>query len=95
VTDLDERMAQLRARFRTRAAADRARIAAALDQADWDEVRRLAHGLSGSGGVFGFPQVSKDAEAVEIAIDEGRDAAQVRALGGRLLDRLAEVAQRD
>ncbi len=91
---LDARMAALRERFRARARADGERIAAALSARDLETVRNLAHGLSGSGGVFGFPQVSADAQAVEEAIDTGAEAAKVEALCDRLLARLAETAQR-
>ncbi len=94
MTDIDARMAQLRARFRSRAADDRERILAALGDDDLVEVRRLAHGLSGSGGVFGFPEVSEDAAAVEDAVDEAKPAGEIRALCDQLLARLAEVAQR-
>jgi HPt (histidine-containing phosphotransfer) domain-containing protein len=92
--ELDARMAALRERFRVRAGTDGECIAAALAERDFDTVRNLAHGLSGSGGVFGFAQVSADAQAVEEAIDTGADAAKVEALCDRLLTRLAETAQR-
>jgi HPt (histidine-containing phosphotransfer) domain-containing protein len=94
LSDMDARMAQLRERFRTRAADDRERIAAALDAGDLREIHRLAHALSGSAGVFGFPQVSEDAAAVENAIDEARPAGEIGALCAQLLRRLAAVAQR-
>ncbi len=92
--ELDVRMAALRERFRVRAATDGERIAAALSARDLDTVRTLAHGLSGSGGVFGYPQVSMDAQAVEEAIDAGAEAGEVKALCDRLLARLAETSQR-
>jgi HPt (histidine-containing phosphotransfer) domain-containing protein len=92
--ELDARMPALRERFRARAGSDGDRIAAALAAGDLDTVRSLAHGLSGSGGVFGFPQVSEDAQAVENAIDAGADAGELAALCHRLLARLTETAQR-
>jgi HPt (histidine-containing phosphotransfer) domain-containing protein len=94
VSDFDERMAGLRARFCARAAAERTQIAEALASGDLPEVRRLAHGLSGSGGVFGFPEVSADAEAVEIAVDEQKEPGELAILCERLLQRLDEAAQR-
>ena len=92
--DLEARMAALRERFRARAGEDATRIAAALAAGDLQAVHGLAHGLSGSGGTFGFPQVSADAEAVENAIDAGRKTEEVAALCDRLLGGLAETAQR-
>jgi HPt (histidine-containing phosphotransfer) domain-containing protein len=94
VSAFDERMTGLRARFCARAAAERMQIAAALASGDLPEVRRLAHGLSGSGGVFGFPELSADAEAVEIAVDEHREPGDLASLCERLLQRLDEAAQR-
>jgi HPt (histidine-containing phosphotransfer) domain-containing protein len=92
--ELDARMAALRERFRARAADDRASILAARDAGDLAEVGRLAHGLSGSGGVFGFPQLSADAQALENAIDAGAKPEDLAVLCDRLLVRLAQVAQR-
>jgi HPt (histidine-containing phosphotransfer) domain-containing protein len=64
------------AEFLTRAARDRARIAELArllrDAGPWPrvaaahgELEKLAHGLAGSGGTFGFPSVSDTAERVE------------------------------
>jgi HPt (histidine-containing phosphotransfer) domain-containing protein len=92
--ELDARMAALRERFRARAADDRASILAARDAGDLAEVGRLAHGLSGSGGVFGFPQLGADAQALENAIDAGAKPEDLAVLCDRLLVRLAQVAQR-
>jgi HPt (histidine-containing phosphotransfer) domain-containing protein len=91
--ELDARMAALRERFRVRAADDRATILAARDAGDFAQVARLAHGLSGSGGVFGFPELSADAQAVENAIDAGAKPEEIAALCDRLLVRLAQVTQ--
>jgi HPt (histidine-containing phosphotransfer) domain-containing protein len=88
-------MGALRERFRARAGADRVLISTALAAGDRHELRRLAHGLSGSGGVFGFPEVSAVAEAVETAVEDAADQALLENLCHRLLDRLADVAQRD
>ena len=92
--ELDARMAALQQRFRARAGEDGARIAAAFAAGDLETVRNLAHGLSGSGGVFGFPEVSKDAQAVENEVDAGAAPADLQPLCDRLLARLAQVAQR-
>jgi HPt (histidine-containing phosphotransfer) domain-containing protein len=57
-----------------------------LDGGRRAELRRLAHQLRGSGGTYGFPDVSRLAMAVESACDAGeqlpRVAADVAALAG-------------
>lgn len=71
------------AAFRARAARDRQRLlrlAAALRQpvpwhraaARLEEIERLAHGLAGAGGVFGFPAVSDDAVRLERLVERWR-----------------------
>ena len=89
----DERMEQLRARFRARAAEDRARLVTALGSGDRAAVRSIAHGLSGSGGTFGFPEVSAAAETVELLAEpEGAEERLLEA-GHALLDALAAVGR--
>jgi len=69
---------QQRARFLARAQSDLARLRAAsgrmADPAAIAEIERVAHGLAGAGGTFGFMEVSEQAEQVEI-LAEARDAA--------------------
>jgi HPt (histidine-containing phosphotransfer) domain-containing protein len=48
-------MQVLRRRYVERAATDRAALAVAVESEDWIEVRRIAHGNSGTGATFGFP----------------------------------------
>jgi HPt (histidine-containing phosphotransfer) domain-containing protein len=84
-------MAELRTRFLARARADRALLAIAVRQEDRDEIRRLAHGLSGTAGVFGFASLGKAAEALETAVDEGGDWPDLRRVGAVLLDELEAV----
>ena len=74
-------MSRLRDRFVERSRADRVALSTAFDADDRGELRRLAHSLSGAGGLFGFPQISARAAELEHAVDrnEPRD---------RLLDHL-------
>jgi chemotaxis protein histidine kinase CheA len=70
---------QQRVRFLRRAKHDLARLRAAgarvgADPAALGEIERLAHGLVGAGGTFGFMEVSERAERVEILAEAG-DAA--------------------
>ena len=78
-------------RFRKRLAADLARLRA-LAPADLAALERLAHGLAGAGGTFGFAAVSERAEAVERLAEVGaRDdlPAAIAALEATLLAALA------
>lgn len=76
----DPLFADLAARFRIRALADRNRLRAALGASDRATVGAIAHALSGSAGTFGFAAISDHAAALEMAA-EASDA------------RLAEVAE--
>ena len=63
--------------FRARVAREARRLAALrdglaaagapplLEDPRWPELDRLAHGLAGAGGTFGFPEVSAAAEDIE------------------------------
>ena len=54
------------------------RISAGLDENNFDTVRELAHQLKGMGGSFGFPEITRQAAALESAIkaDELANAAE-------------------
>lgn len=95
MSEFDVRMAQLSARFVLRAAAEETTLRQAVQECDWVEARRLAHSLSGSAAMFGFPQVGSAAQALEEAIDNGETEAGLRLLAAALLDRLAAVVQPD
>lgn len=86
-------MAQLRERFLVRAQDERAQLIAAATRGDRAEMRRLAHGLSGSAGVFGFSEVGLDAQALEEAVDAEADEEEIRRLCLALTDRLAKAPQ--
>lgn len=86
-------MAELRARFLTRASEDAARIEEALGAGDLVTVRSLAHGLSGTAGIFGFSEVGASAQVVEEAIDAGTDKGEIRVMAVGLLDQLSALDQ--
>lgn len=83
----DDPLAPLRARFQARAAIEAAALAEALAAGEAAEVERIAHGLAGAAGLFGFADVGAAAIAVDQAFAAGRpiDAAKV--------DRLIETLQ--
>jgi diguanylate cyclase (GGDEF)-like protein len=89
---MDELTGQFLARLRERIAslaADRAALA--HDAAARHRVRDTAHALKGSGGTYGFPDISAAAGAVESAEDAGL-AERLDALLARLRDVAAGVA---
>lgn len=75
----DDPLTALRAEFCVRAVEDRAALAQALAVGDLDRVERVAHGLAGSAGLFGFTDIGAAALAVDDGFASGRglDAAAV------------------
>jgi HPt (histidine-containing phosphotransfer) domain-containing protein len=69
--EYEDRMARLRLRFAERLKAEKLLLEQALESGDRGEIRRLAHGLSGSGAIFGYPDVSVAGQRLEAAVDEG------------------------
>lgn len=63
-------MEAFRARFRDRCAVELAALEKLMNDGvrSGDELRRIAHGLSGSGGTFGFPEVSDAAAVIDDAL---------------------------
>ena len=65
-------MVKLKLRFASRIEAERLLLEQALEKGDKAEIKRLAHGLSGSGAVFGYPDLSAGGPKLEAAVDEGK-----------------------
>jgi HPt (histidine-containing phosphotransfer) domain-containing protein len=65
-------LAALRGDFVIRARADRADLIAALTAGDLTRIERLAHGLAGSAGIFGYAEASAAALAVDDGFASGR-----------------------
>ncbi len=93
MTDFDQRMAELRARFVARVCGEREELILALASGDTAEIRRIGHGLSGAGGVVGFPEISAAAQQVEEAVDADCAPSRLKALGGQLLNEMERVLQ--
>lgn len=83
-----DRMARLRERFIARSRGDREALVAAFERQDREALRRLAHSLSGAGGIFGFPEVSRRAAELEQAIDRALPFDTLRELLAALLDEI-------
>jgi CheY-like chemotaxis protein len=68
---VDAELLPMLADFRASRAALLEELVAALDRADRDTARRLAHQLGGSLGTFGFHWASRACKAIEHEIDAG------------------------
>jgi HPt (histidine-containing phosphotransfer) domain-containing protein len=72
VSQFDERMAKLKLRFAIRLEAEQLLLEQALASGDRLELKRLAHGLSGSAAIFGYADIGESAQALEAAADGGQ-----------------------
>ena len=68
-----------------------ARMANALAQGDRDDLRRLAHQLHGTGGSYGFPQVTALATNAESAIKHGDEPAKIAADVRQLIELVRRI----
>lgn len=69
---------------------DVASITAALDAGDWKTVFILGHSMKGSGGGYGFDEISAVGEVIETAA-KANDAAMVKTGVARLADYLSRI----
>ena len=93
MSQFEERMQALRKRYAERAALDLDALGGAVRTQDWVEVRRIAHGLSGTGAVFGFPEISASGQQLEEAVDADLPVSERLALADALIACLAAAAQ--
>lgn len=87
---VDAQIAALVPRFLANRAADADKIRAALAGADFETIRVSAHGMKGSGGGYGFPEISRLGAAMEEGAQR-RDAAAIGALVASLEAYLARI----
>jgi len=87
---VDPQIAALVPRFLANRAADVAKIRAALAGADFDTIRRAGHGMKGSGGGYGFPEISRLGSAMEEGARR-QDAAAIAELATSLEAYLARI----
>jgi len=78
-------MARLKHRFVERSRGDREALVKALGDDERDELRRLAHSLSGAGGIFGFAGISECAAQLEQGVDRDDPPDRLRELLDALL----------
>lgn len=88
-------MEALKRRFRQRAHADRESIGQAFARKDRSALLKLAHGLSGAAGIFGYAEISARAALVEDAIDEDVSEPALADLVGALVAELDAVPVAD
>lgn len=90
ILSMDAQLAALVPRYLANRAADVGRMRAALAGGDFEAIRTAAHGMKGSGGGYGFPEISR----LGAAMEEGarrRDAAAIVELVASLESCLARI----
>lgn len=90
IVAVDSQIAALVPRFLANRAADVGKIRTALERADFETVRRVAHGMKGGGGAYGFPEISRLGAAMEQGAIQG-DVAAIGALVANLEVYLARI----
>ncbi|MFH1604159.1 MAG: Hpt domain-containing protein [Pseudomonadota bacterium] len=79
VVTVERQIAALMPRFLAHRAEDVTRLRAALACADFELIRATAHRMKGSGGAYGFPDISRLGAALEECA-RVRDAAAIAGL---------------
>lgn len=90
IVTVDAQIAALVPRFLAHRAADVDTIRGALAGADFETIRVAAHGMKGSGGGYGFPEISRLGAAMEEGARQ-RDAAAIAALVASLEEYLGRI----
>lgn len=91
MSDIEGRMAELRAAFVIRARVNHEALIAAEARGDREEIRLIAHNLAGKGGLFGFPEITEAARHIEDAIDEDAPSEALGACCERLYGELRKL----
>ena len=87
---VDAQLAALVPRYLANRAADVDKIRAALAGGEFETIRAAAHGMKGSGGGYGFPEISRLGAAMEEGARQG-DAGSIGALVESLAAYLARI----
>lgn len=90
---MDEQFQAFQQRYRLKCVDELARVRSALAADDWSALREAGHRLSGNGGTFGFPDISRDGAALELAVEE-RDRAAIEAAAAALIRELERTIPR-
>lgn len=65
-------------------------LAAALEKGDWSAIYILGHSMKGSGGGYGFEEITRIGIVIETAA-KAKDAAAIKAAANRLADYLGRI----
>lgn len=93
MSQFDERLAVLAARFAVEATDSIDFIGACLARRDWTDLSARCHSLAGRAGMFGQAQLGEAARAVEEAIDAQETASVIEPLTLALLHQLRALPQ--
>ncbi|MXP42076.1 hypothetical protein GRI75_10535 [Altererythrobacter soli] len=98
MTDYDQKMSELRARFRERLAGeleDLCRFSAATASPhDLASLRDKVHRLAGLSGTMGYPEISAIAKRLDEALGGTPEADQIDQLTATLSDAIRSVVER-
>ncbi len=83
--------AELYQLFQEQIPLNRERLQSALQHRRWEEVRSVAHNLKGSGGNFGYPELSRQGEILCNLIDQGGNEAELTLQTESMLSALVEI----
>jgi HPt (histidine-containing phosphotransfer) domain-containing protein len=93
MTGFDDRMAGLRQRFRDRCGDRAEKLRSAMASGDAAALAAVAHDLAGSAGLFGFEELSREAQTCELAARKpGASDDELRLRGAALLRELTKIA---
>jgi HPt (histidine-containing phosphotransfer) domain-containing protein len=90
IVAVDPQVAALVPRFLANRDADVGKIRAALAAADFTAIHATAHGMKGSGGAYGFPEISRLGAAMEEGARQ-RDTDAIAGFVARLEEYLAQI----
>jgi HPt (histidine-containing phosphotransfer) domain-containing protein len=88
-----EKLAVLQARFRARCVARSESLCSACNVGDLAVIRSLAHDITGSAGLFGFPRLSEEARNLSDRCRDGVVDEPTIAAAMALSDSLLRVAE--
>ena len=93
MSDFEDRMAQLRDRFRSGCAERERQIEEAVGHGDFPAIAAAAHGIVGTAGIFGFTRLSQAAASLEQQALAKPDLQLVRERAAAIIAELQRVSR--
>ncbi|MCU0896709.1 MAG: Hpt domain-containing protein [Burkholderiales bacterium] len=93
VVEIDAGLATLIPGYLERRRGDTAAILAAVEGGDFEAARRLGHQLKGSGGGYGFPEITRLGAEIEEAA-KGHEGERLARLAATLSEYLSSITIR-